>query len=407
MGVLKDLFNEFSGANGQTAYIAKDLGENPLSIPDSVARAPNTQIKIEGDVVVITPAVINTMAENLSETDQLNSLSAISSAAGAKGILDQTNALELMLHNNITESMGLNYNAVDGNIAEDNGSGFVYVTPDLGDTTVPDDLQQEFGGETNNVLFQEISGVDYKNLNISQDYSDAFQTFLLAHEISHLSDDVNTESIPYDYQHMRTEIYADNHALNTYFNDNYKQFVFDLRAMNSLNNTGPSGEDESYAMHIWSEEFAEGRALTDAEAYDIAKAPKRLNERLKDELADRGLSEITDPAERYAAYKLMREQGAFDDIPYGNEYVDKYLAANERLMKPEILQPALTKISTDFAKTETPNIETETFDPLENYDPIEAEGNSPAPTNSAPTPAATSPTPNQVRPTSPTVSLGM
>jgi hypothetical protein len=400
-GVLTNHFNKFSGANGQTAYIAKDLGENPLNIPESVARAPNTQIKIEGDVVVITPKVLSGIGDTLSPTDQLNAFSAMSSVMGATGLLDERNGMGTLLNINLEQFKGFNFNQIDGNIEIDNGNGFVYVSPTLADTELPSGMIKAFDGDANNILLQEFSGVDYKHLNIPQDYKGAFQTYVLAHEISHLSDGIKAEDMPNVYQRMRSEIHADNHTLNTYFNEGFKEFVLDLRAMNSLNNTARNGIDESYAMHIWSEEFKEGRALIDSEAKNISEAPQLLDERLNDELDDRGLSKITDPAELYAAYKVMREQGKFDDIPYGNEYVDKYLAANERLVKPEILQPALSKIRNNFAKSEPQNIEAETSDPLKNYDPIEAEGNSPS-TPSA-IPAVASPAPTQVRPAPQTV----
>lgn len=187
----------------------------------------------------------------------------------------------------------------------------------------------------------EFVGVDLKNLNVTEGQIKAWIPSVMAHEAYHLKDDR-----PREGSHLPLEIEADFGSLRDQFNAEYKTFITDTQALTSLNNIG---ERDDHATHIWAEEYkidaiTKKPVMPTLDEIDkIELAPASIKAVMQERIsaawpeASKGMigSIIDVPAQKYGALKVLREQGAFDEIPFGNEFVDKYISAAERLYTPE------------------------------------------------------------------------
>ncbi|MGZ9097684.1 MAG: hypothetical protein ACXW30_05245 [Micavibrio sp.] len=184
---------------------------------------------------------------------------------------------------------------------------------------------------------------DIESLNVPKAYIEAWRPSIAAHELRHLQDrSLSNESS----RHVLIgEIEADHGSLRQYFNQDYNNFVMDMQALRSLN---VIASVDDHATHIWTEEYGDGLKPTELEAQNIMSAPQKIYERTVMQTSEafpetpRADIEnaLEDTGQRYAAFKALRERGAFNDIPNGNEFVDKYLAASERRYSAEILSNA-------------------------------------------------------------------
>lgn len=142
---------------------------------------------------------------------------------------------------------------------------------------------------------------------------------------------------------------------------------------------------DDHATHIWSEEIASGRLPTDQQAEEIGRAVPAIQARafaiLRDgmvrldheepDTADYLTSNLlggTGTGTRYQAYKALRDIGAFDDIPYGNEFVDKFLKAGDRWYADDIKRSgdpvSLRKIAEAGAPEHIPHAQASPATPL-------------------------------------------
>lgn len=323
--VYHTLVGNFTEAAGKV-YISETVNKADLIVPAQFAKnGQDTPLELMPNTVVLTEkeAKLGEVIErqlkfdsNFKEnaTSYLNDISLISSFAnasmgGADGIATTRSGLS---------AADWGPSALQSN---SKGSGFLQMTT-----------------QDSKSYLKDFITVDLENTNIQPAYIQAWAASVAAHELYHLKDShLGKASV------LAGEIEADHGSLKQVFNKDYKDFVMDMQALRSINFIVPQ---DDHATHIWSEEYDSGLMPTVQEDKEIMGAPQAIRNRAMNVLdkvyPDNTWTEVealfSDPQGKYATLKVLREKDAFADIPFANEFVDKYLTAAERRYKAEYLE---------------------------------------------------------------------
>ncbi|MGE4313152.1 MAG: hypothetical protein AB7E85_02625 [Pseudobdellovibrionaceae bacterium] len=219
--------------------------------------------------------------------------------------------------------------------------------------------------------------IDRENINIPENFKEAFPSFVTAHELVHTDEPVDGDMSGYVAAGVATagEFKADREALKQ-FSPEFGQFIYDVRALTALNSAfSPHPTDTTHSSFIELQTDENGE-VADEEYTDVANAPNAIRAATEDMINKLNLTDVDSEIEispdqaRYAALKLGRQLGVYDDIPYGNQFVDRYLEAGERLLKPEVTDPDMTRHIAQAAAVDITNfpVGEEPEDVYVNYD---------------------------------------
>ena len=175
-------------------------------------------------------------------------------------------------------------------------------------------------------------------------YAHSFSVFATDHELHHFNGaDTKTG--------LGEEIRADFGALRDHFNKPFQDFAMDMRAIGALNNMVKDKDDklirDDHHTHIWTEESGSGALPDESQEKAIMDAPLLIQQRAieyfsqaSDMTPSAVEQNLSNTAARLATYRTLREVGAFNDIPYANEFVDKYIQAADRRYSEGVLKEA-------------------------------------------------------------------
>lgn len=313
-------------------YIDSSVNMQQLVIPAAAARnGHDTAIEFTPNTVVMTYAALQAERAGLGringddsdagnaeirERQRLNSFSFISSVASTNLGSAATKSAAEQFHS-IHDTRQSAYDAMNPMTSvavrvNNFGDGSIIVLNQARDAS----------------LMTDMAGLPLSDLVVPEGYGQAYGTWIVTHEVVHTRDP-EMLTAPAPGSNLQTETRADVESL-AQFSDDFTAFVYDMRALDEINNAPTSG---GHQTHIWASRFRDGIVPTDADALALENAGSAVRTIAQTRLAGALPNEAAlynDPAAKYALFQNLRREGAFDGVPFGNEVVDAYLVAGER-----------------------------------------------------------------------------